>query len=69
MPAFTKQNYVMLAKLLHSVKPSQLTPGDVCEGLMDEQWERTCLALINHFKADNPAFDSERFLKACKEGK
>jgi hypothetical protein len=58
MAAFKKQHYEVVAQVLKSVKPEQYE--------MHEQWENTCLAFLNQFKADNPAFDRDRFLKACQ---
>lgn len=57
---FNKRQYETIAKVLRSVKPLHTTDAPYT------QWERMCLAFLNHFRQDNPAFDSDRFLKACK---
>jgi hypothetical protein len=58
MHQFGKRHYEVVARVLYSSRP--ISAGD------ESQWERTCLAFTNHFKTDNPKFDSERFLAACK---
>lgn len=65
MSTFKKGHYEFVAKVLSSVQP--IDDGE--RGLyLDQraQWENTCLAFLNQFKSDNPQFDRERFLKACK---
>jgi hypothetical protein len=61
-PDFTRRNYMLVAQVLHSTMP----PAGVQTVDFHDQWERTCLAFLNHFRADNPAFDGDRFLAACK---
>jgi hypothetical protein len=60
MPAFTKQNYIMVAKVLSGTRPEPGSPAH-------DQWERDCIAFLNHFRHDNPAFDTERFIQACRK--
>lgn len=63
---FTKSHYETIARVLHGVQPVQ--ENDERSTFEDQhaQWERTCLAFLNHFRQDNPAFDADRFLAACK---
>lgn len=63
-PKFTKGNYGLVAAIMRSVKPPMV--GSANDVIRMMQWEQTCLAFLNHFKQDNPAFDRDRFLDACK---
>jgi hypothetical protein len=65
MPAFNKRHYELVAKVLRGTKPQYDFDDDKLNAQMD-QWERTCLALLNHFRADNPQFQADKFLAACK---
>lgn len=62
-PKFTKRSYGIVAEVLRSVKPIQ---DEENYEIAMAQWEQTCLAFLNHFRQDNPAYDAQRFLKACK---
>jgi hypothetical protein len=63
---FKKAHYEKIAEVMHSTMPTgnaaNYSAGD---GAVD-QWEGTCLAFLNHFRADNNAFDADRFLAACR---
>lgn len=62
MPDFNKRHYETVALVLRSTEPmGALTdPAQM-------QWERTCLAFLNRFRADNSQFNAERFMLACQE--
>lgn len=63
----TRKDYVMLAAVLHSVRPPPIPAnlrslGDV---KANEVWEATVCAIALKLKKDNAAFDMPRFLSAC----
>ena len=65
MPAFKKQHYETVVQVLRSTMPG-FGFAEAADNPKMAQWERDCLAFMNHFRQDNPQFDGERFLLACK---
>ncbi len=61
-PKFTKRHYETIAQALMRSKPAMNEP------VKREQWEETCLVFLNILQRDNPKFDRETFLHACKGG-
>lgn len=66
--AFNKKHYEAIAEVLHSTMPGFNAAAGLTPPVSDKmvQWEGTCLAFLNHFRNDNPAFEADRFLRACK---
>ena len=60
----SKKDYELLAKTLHSVKP---TASPVL-GIAITQWEDTVLAISVALLKQNPRFKEAQFLKACNDG-
>ena len=62
----TPKDYVLIARALHAARAAddlRAASADFCLAL-DTTAERFALVLA----LDNPRFDRERFLKACREG-
>ena len=57
-PFMTRKDYVAIATALHHAYRT-------CENPHIRTWEAAVLRLAEAFKADNPRFDSERFINAC----
>lgn len=71
-----KSQYELIANVLKGTKPVEPVDdplyktggGTYIDYTHDMKlWENTCLAFINHFRHDNPRFDGDRFLKACRK--
>jgi hypothetical protein len=60
----SRKNYIAFAKALYDVKPHS-AENDRCNMHILDQWQATVSAIADVFKADNPRFDRERFLRAC----
>ena len=57
-PSMTRKDYVAIATAMHHAYRT-------CENPHIKTWEAVVLRLSETFKADNPRFDSERFINAC----
>ena len=66
----TKQNYEAAARIVRQILPTSmaythpLSPKE--ERAAQLEAKAVCTAFVLLFRDDNPAFDQERFMKACK---
>lgn len=60
---FTKRHLEQIAEVLRSVRPFGSAGNYLNNGAYTNQWTTDRNALIEVFRADNPRFDIDRFIK------
>jgi hypothetical protein len=56
---FAKRHYEQIADVMRETWPG-------CPARGNEQWLMTLKALVRTFERDNPRFDAQRFIAACR---
>lgn len=64
----TRKDYIAIATALHGARLEGHGLSTASVKYIVEQWELCVDATAAAMAYDNPRFDRERFLKACREG-
>lgn len=64
MSIYQARHYEHVAETLRQLRPHQGIKAR--SPALDAEWTRTVRVFCHRFETDNPAFDGERFVKACE---
>ena len=56
----TRKDYILIARALRESRPGIGYERNLLA------WEGTCIRMADALAADNPRFDRERFMRACR---
>ena len=66
----TRKDYILIAKAMNRARPQSAAKDDKDRSEKEEaevlQWVWDCLELADALQEENPRFDRDRFIAACK---